>query len=142
MSTADDPTEPVAATPAADAPADAEATSPPPPPPPEPANGAGGPSRPGAGLVTVAWWWLALGALGFLLLGSLLTFVGTKATDDGPDLDRARFAGETERGERPGPDRGGRGPGPRGGRGFDGPPGGGRDGRPDGPPQDQDQQDQ
>ena len=59
--------------------AEAPAAPAPPPPPAAPA------SNEGRGVVSLAWWVLALGALGFLLLGSLLTFVGTKANDDGHD---------------------------------------------------------
>jgi len=84
MSTTDptDPTEPMAATGAEPTtPAAGDASPPPPPPAPSGARG----------VVSLAWWVLALGALGFLLLGSLLTFVGTKAADDdgGRDGDRA-----------------------------------------------------
>lgn len=72
----------------------------------------------------VPFWGLALGALGFLLLGSLLTFVGTKATDDGPDFERIAElrggGGDDERG-RGGPGFGG--PGMQGGPGFHGGPG-------------------
>ena len=78
MSNPVDPTEPMEPV-AGDADATPEPAAAPAPPPPAPAAGTRG------GLVTLAWWWLALGALGCLLLGSLLTFVGTRASDDGPD---------------------------------------------------------
>ncbi|HMQ27834.1 MAG TPA: hypothetical protein PKA98_17730, partial [Acidimicrobiales bacterium] len=108
----------------------------------------------GRGVVSLAWWVLALGALGFLLLGSLLTFVGTKASDD----DGGRDGNRAGRHEQPhGPMMGGGQFGPRG-QMPGGPrsgPGNGRFGPPesfedepqdDGPPQDegeqQDDQDQ
>ncbi len=100
-----------------------------------------------SGGLHVQWWWLALGALGFLLLGSLLTFVGTKAGDDGPEFRRVDVQGEM----RGGPGFPG-GPGMQGGPGFHGGPGvapgygpDGGSGRPQfGPPEqgDRDQGDQ
>ena len=94
MSNPVDPTEPIepVAGPT-DAPTDASDAGAPAPPPPAPAPAAAG----RGGLVTLAWWWLALGALGFLLLGSLLTFVGTKASDDGPGGGRGCSAGNPRR---------------------------------------------
>ena len=73
------------------------------------------------GALTVAWWWLALGALGFLLLGSLLTFVGTKASDDGGHGFARDGHGHQQYGP-PGP--GGQGQMPPGGPGQMMPPGG------------------
>lgn len=73
--------------------------------------------------VNVRWWWLALGALGFMLLGSLLTFVGTKANDDGPDFHpHAMFSDGGMRGGPGGPGMQG-GPGMRGRPGMPGGPG-------------------
>ena len=110
MSNPVDPTEPME--PAA---GDAEAAPPPPPASPAAPAAAAEPVGHRGGLVTLAWWWLALGALGFLLLGSLLTFVGTKASDDGPDGGRG---GRME--AHFGPDQGPMGPG-GGGQGPMGP---------------------
>src|SRR4051794_30504176 len=75
-------------------------------------------ARGGTRGVSVPWWLLAVGAVACLLLGSALTFVGTKANDDGPGgmrVSRAAFL--QQRGED-------------GGRGF---PGGGPQFGPGGP---------